>query len=189
MKKLILFSLTAVLLSSGCVSKEQEQQIRLFWMKQYANWTAKNRTQNKIFRPSPLSDEKGPQRSLKGQNNPQTQPASNNLPQIMEVTLDTEALPGKAPLQDRIQMKTSLEEVLLSNQNTLSDINATFGNNVKYQAFLITSNTESQLKKAAEQSINLASYLAAQQKLLQEQNAQINELLLQNTSSIKQLRR
>lgn len=198
MKKFILFPLAALLLCA-CTTEEQSQQIRLFWLKQYAAVMTQ-----KLANMKPQTNGQSLQALLtEFQKNPSSMqsPASQNTldaaaqqrpkpaPQIMEVTLDTEALPGRAPKEDRVKMKHALEAVQLSNQTTLTDIAATFGDNVKYQAFLLTADTERQLKQAAAQSADFNAYLTAQQKLLVEQDKKLNQLMQKNAGSIKKIRR
>ena len=195
MKKFLLIPLAALFALAGCTSKEQTQQIRLFWLQQYTNFMMKQLTakQQKLANDPRLKEFAA---MLKQNNQPvspnasvQNAPKRPAQPQIMGVTLETDTLPGKASQTDRTRMKRALEAVQLSNQNTLADIDATFGSQVKYQAFLLTTKTERQLKQIAAQSANFTAYFAQQQKLLKEQERQINELLQNNTASIKKLRR
>ena len=200
MKRGTLFVLATVLLA-GCLSKEQSQQIHLFWLQQYSNLMMKKMsTAMEKMAKDPNFEEfakKFNMQQLPAAPHPSvnTQPAAQPpvqkpaRPQIMEVTLDSDALPGKASHADRVRMKRSLEAVQISNQATLSDIAATFGENVKYRAFLLTAQTEKNLKQIAAQSANFSAYFAAQQKLLKEQDKQLNELMQQNAGSIKKLRR
>ncbi len=198
MKKFILFPLAALLLCA-CTTEEQSQQIRLFWLKQYAAVMTQ-----KLANMQPQANgqslqalltefQKSPSvtQSSAAQNTPAAaaQQRQKPAPQIMEVTLDTEALPGRAPKEERVKMKHALEAVQLSNQTTLTDIAATFGDNVKYQAFLLTAETERQLKQAAAQSADFNAYLTAQQKLLVEQDKKLNQLMQKNAGSIKKIRR
>ena len=198
MKKFILFPLAALLLCA-CTTEEQSQQIRLFWLKQYAAVMTQ-----KLANMQPQANgqslqalltefQKSPSvtQSTAAQNTPAAaaQQRPKPAPQIMEVTLDTEALPGRAPKEDRVKMKHALEAVQLSNQTTLTDIAATFGDNVKYQAFLLTAETERQLKQAAAQSADFNAYLTAQQQLLVEQDKKLNQLMQKNAGSIKKIRR
>lgn len=198
MKKFILFPLAALLLCA-CTTEEQSQQIRLFWLKQYAAVMTQ-----KLANMQPQANgqslqalltefQKSPSvtQSSAAQNTPAAaaQQRQKPAPQIMEVTLDTEALPGRAPKEERVKMKHALEAVQLSNQTTLTDIAATFGDNVKYQAFLLTAETERQLKQAAAQSADFNAYLTAQQQLLVEQDKKLNQLMQKNASSIKKIRR
>ncbi len=210
MKKFILFPLAALLLCA-CTTKEQAQQIRLFWLQQYANLmsaqlqkklqTVQNNPQlAEMLKQMQTQIRSLPQQAAAVNSNKATasaqseaaQPVSRrtyNAPQIMEVTLDTDALPGKAPHEDRVRMKRALEAVQISNQNTLNDIAATFGDKVKYQAFLLTADTERKLKQTASTSANFNAYLAAQKKLIQTQNWKLNQLMQQNADSIKNIRR
>lgn len=198
MKKFILFPLAALLLCA-CTTEEQSQQIRLFWLKQYAAVMTQ-----KLANMQPQANgqslqalltefQKSPSvtQSSAAQNTPAAaaQQRQKPAPQIMEVTLDTEALPGRAPKEERVKMKHALEAVQLSNQTTLTDIAATFGDNVKYQAFLLTAETERQLKQAAAQSADFNAYLTAQQQLLVEQDKKLNQLMQKNAGSIKKIRR
>lgn len=195
MKKFLLIPLAALFAMVGCTSKEQTQQIRLFWLQQYTNLMMKKLTakQQELANDPRLKDFaamlKQSNPSASQNNSIQNAPKRPAQPQIMEVTLETDTLPGKASPADRARMKRALEAVQISNQNTLADIDATFGSQVKYQAFLLTTKTERQLKQIAAQSVNFTAYFTQQQKLLKEQDQQINELLQNNTASIKKLRR
>lgn len=191
MKKYILLPLAAAVMLAGCTTKEQDQQIRTFWMKQYMNVMVKLMSKKMDSLPQAARQKlAAPQVRTGGQNihQPQrTQPAPQ--PQIMEVTLDTDALPGRAPHADRVRMKRALEAVQISNQNILSDIAVTFGDNVKTQALVLTAGTERQLKQTAANSASFAAYFTAQQQLLAQQEQQLNQLMKQNTGSIKKIRK
>lgn len=198
MKKFILFPLAALLLCA-CTTEEQSQQIRLFWLKQYAavmtqklaNMQPQANGQSLQALLTEFQKSPSVSQSAAAQNTPAAaaQQRQKPAPQIMEVTLDTEALPGRAPKEERVKMKHALEAVQLSNQTTLTDIAATFGDNVKYQAFLLTAETERQLKQAAAQSADFNAYLTAQQQLLVEQDKKLNQLMQKNAGSIKKIRR
>lgn len=186
MKKYILLPLAAIILA-GCTTKEQDQQIRAFWMEQYMNVMVKMMSKKMENLPQAARQRLEAQQPRAGQNTPQPRPAPQ--PQIMEVTLDTDALPGRAPHADRVRMKRALEAVQISNQNTLSDIAVTFGNNVKTQALVLTAGTERQLKQAAANSANFAAYFSVQQQLLAQQEQKLNQLMKQNAGSIKKIRK
>lgn len=190
MKKYILLPLAAVITLAGCTTPEQDQQIRTFWLKQYMNVMVKMMSQKLQNLPQAARHKMAEQQArTDGQNAPQPQrPQPAPQPQIMEVTLDTEALPGRAPHADRVRMKRALEAVQISNQNTLSDISVTFGNNVKTQALVLTAGTERQLKQAAANSANFAAYFSIQQQLLAQQEQKLNQLMKQNADSIKKIR-
>lgn len=193
MKKRSLFLLVAAVVLAGCTSKEQEQQIRLFWLQQYTNLMMKKiaAAQHNLAKDPRMKEFAAALQKINAQPLPAApqQPAPRaKPPQIMEVSMSEDLLPGKASEADRARMKRALEAVQLSNQATLSDIETTFGGNVKYKAFLITAKTERQLKNIAAQSANFTAYFNEQQKLLKNQEAQINQLLLQNTGSIKKIR-
>ena len=193
MKKRSLFLLVAAVVLAGCASKEQEQQIRLFWLQQYTNLMMKKiaDAQQNLAKDPRMKEFAAALQKINAQPLPAApqQPAPRaKPPQIMEVSMSEDLLPGKASEADRARMKRALEAVQLSNQATLSDIETTFGGDVKYKAFLITAKTERQLKNIAAQSTNFTAYFNEQQKLLKNQEAQINQLLLQNTGSIKKIR-
>lgn len=193
MKKRSLFLLVAAVVLAGCTSKEQEQQIRLFWLQQYTNLMMKKiaDAQHNLAKDPRMKEFAAALQKINAQTLPAApqQPAPRaRPPQIMEVSMSEDLLPGKASEADRARMKRALEAVQLSNQATLSDIETTFGGDVKYKAFLITAKTERQLKNIAAQSANFTAYFNEQQKLLKNQEAQINQLLLQNTGSIKKIR-
>lgn len=193
MKKRSLFLLVAAVVLAGCTSKEQEQQIRLFWLQQYTNVMMKKiaDAQHNLAKDPRMKEFAAALQKINAQPLPAApqQPAPRaKPPQIMEVSMSEDLLPGKASEADRARMKRALEAVQLSNQATLSDIETTFGGDVKYKAFLITAKTERQLKNIATQSTNFTAYFNEQQKLLKNQEAQINQLLLQNTGSIKKIR-
>lgn len=193
MKKRSLFLLVAAVVLAGCTSKEQEQQIRLFWLQQYTNLMMKKiaAAQQNLAKDPRMKEFAAALQKINAQPLPAApqQPAPRaKPPQIMEVSMSEDLLPGKASEADRARMKRALEAVQLSNQATLSDIETTFGGDVKYKAFLITAKTERQLKNIAAQSANFTAYFNKQQKLLKNQEAQINQLLLQNTGNIKKIR-
>lgn len=193
MKKRSLFLLVAAVVLAGCTSKEQEQQIRLFWLQQYTNLMMKKiaDAQHNLAKDPRMKEFVAALQKINAQPLPAApqQPAPRaKPPQIMEVSMSEDLLPGKASEADRARMKRALEAVQLSNQATLSDIETTFGGDVKYKAFLITAKTERQLKNIAAQSANFTAYFNEQQKLLKNQEAQINQLLLQNTGNIKKIR-
>lgn len=193
MKKRSLFLLVAAVVLAGCTSKEQEQQIRLFWLQQYTNLMMKKiaDAQHNLAKDPRMKEFAAALQKINAHPLPAApqQPAPRaKPPQIMEVSMSEDLLPGKASEADRARMKRALEAVQLSNQATLSDIETTFGGDVKYKAFLITAKTERQLKNIAAQSANFTAYFNEQQKLLKNQEAQINQLLLQNTGNIKKIR-
>lgn len=198
MKKIILLPIAALLLGA-CTTEEQSQQIRLFWLKQYAALMTQklvnlqSKTNDPRLQALVAEFQKNPPLVLPAVPQNTSAPAAQRrpkpAPQIMEVTLDTDALPGRAPKEDRVKMKQALESVQVANQKTLTDIAATFGDNVKYQAFLLTAETERQLKQAAAQSASFNAYLTTQQRLLSAQDKQLNQLMQKNVGSLKKLPR
>ncbi len=110
-------------------------------------------------------------------------------PQIMEVTMDTDALPGIAPYEERVRMKRAWDAVQLANQKMLADIEKTFGEGVKNRAFYYTTDNEKTLKTIASSSSDFNSYFALQQHLLADQEQKINNLLKKNTKNIRKIKK
>lgn len=189
-KKHFLFICAAVLLA-GCTSPEQDQQIRMFWMQQYSNVMSKmfSRSGNTALRPARRRTPPMPTAPhLNTTNNTSSRRAAPQTPQLIDVTIETDALPGKAPLADRKRMKRAWDAVQLSNQKTLEDIHSAFGEQVKLKAFVLTANTEKQLKKEALEAADFAAYFARQRDLLAKQEQALTQLMTQNRHSIKQLK-
>ncbi len=179
--------IAAALFAAGCTSPEQDQQIRLFWMQQYSNLMMK--TMGRKAPAVPLMPaERSATRQTFAQQPPQTRKPAAPQPQLMDVTLETDALPGKAPLADRKRMKRAWDAVQLSNQKTLEDIHSTFGEQVKNKAFVLTAQTEKQLKKEAREAATFAAYFARQRDLLTKQEQALTQLMTQNRHNIKKLK-
>ena len=127
---------------------------------------------------------------------PETQPkkpvkpkfSADMLPQIVEVTMDEEALPGKANYEERVRMAQAFSDVLVNNQATLQDVQDAFGESVKLKVFLITTGTETKLKEAAATANDFPDYLAKQRQLLQVQEKELQQLMTQNINSLKKIR-
>ncbi|MBO5011336.1 MAG: hypothetical protein J6C49_02645 [Elusimicrobiaceae bacterium] len=177
--------IAAALIAAGCTSPEQDQQIRLFWMQQYSNVMMKSLSKL----PSSARQLPAVQDLQFREHRPAPRPAAQPQPQVIDVTIETDALPGKAPHAERIRMKRAWDAVQISNQKTLDDINAAFGGQVKSKAFIITTNTEKQLKQAAKDAANFAAYFAQQKELLTKQEQALNALMTQNRGSIKKLKK
>lgn len=177
--------IAAALIAAGCTSPEQDQQIRLFWMQQYTNFMMKSLSKlPSSARQLPPMQDLHP-REIR----PAPRPAAQPQPQVIDVTIETDALPGKATHAERIRMKRAWDAVQISNQKTLDDINAAFGAQVKSKAFIITTNTEKQLKQAAKNAANFAAYFTQQKELLAKQEQALNALMTQNRGSIKKLKK
>lgn len=210
MKKQLLFLLAAALLAGGCTTKEQDMQIRLFWLNQLANLSTK--TTDRDFRQlqqqlQALSlQEQAPLSQLKKATVPAQQPGDNEdtpsaeapgtatrkaipQPQIMDVTLEDDVLPGKAPYADRVKMQQALNAFRQNNQNTLADIGNAFNEQVKSKAFYITAQTEKSMKQTAQTSTNFETFSTALQKAAVQQNKQLRQLMTQNKNQLKKLRR
>ena len=182
--------IAAALVAAGCTSPEQDQQIRLFWLQQYTNLMMKmsgnipSRAAHRI--PSvntPAPDAYAPRKDAAPRK--ETDPH----PQLIDVTMETDALEGKASHQDRVRMKRAWNAVQSSNQKTVEDIGTAFGEQVKAKAFIITANTEKQLKEEAKNAADFSSYFARQQELLAKQEQDITQLMTQNRSRIKKLKK
>ncbi len=201
MKKITLFIFCTTLLTIACTSPEQDEKIKSFWMEQTANAMIKM-AQTKAQMSEAESNEfvkrmtealQNMHASKPTQPTPQPQaaqqtPAAPKLPKVFDVTMNDGALPGKAPLQERALMKQAWDEVQLDNHDTLQDIQNTFGEEVKVKAFLITTRTEAELKKEAANAADFKAYLAAQEKIIKEQQQSLQQLMQQNKARIKPLR-
>lgn len=217
MKKQILLILTAAVLVGGCTTKEQDVQIRTFWLQQYATAMSKvlekqmKRAQQQMQQLSPKDREAMqkmlaemqtnknfssenlamPRPNATGSNTPVVAPqrATARKPQIMDVTLEDDVLPGKAPYEDRVKMQQALNAFRQNNQNTLADIGNAFNEQVKSKAFYITAQTEKSMKQTAETCADFQAFSTALQKAAAQQNKQLRQLMTQNKNQLKKLRR
>ena len=202
MKKITLLIIGASVLAAGCTSKEQDEKIKAFWFGQYFNLMMKTATKNPkaaqaaVSLPLPLmqSAARPTAKPLPPAPEPTAapaqRPAAPKAPaaQILDVTMDDDALPGKAPYDDRVHMKQDWTALQVNNQTTLKDLQTTFGDDVKDRAFYIMLNTEQKLKQAAYTAPNYATYAGRQQQLLAEQDKSIEQLMLQNKGNIRRLK-
>ncbi|MGN0024871.1 MAG: hypothetical protein ACI351_05510 [Candidatus Avelusimicrobium sp.] len=181
--------IAAALLTAGCTSPEQDQQIRLFWLQQYTNLMMKKsgRTPSDTTRRMPTTTMLPAAQAPRQEVTPRQEMAPQ--PQLIDVTMETDALNGKAPFQDRVRMKRAWNAVQAVNQKTVEDIGTAFGEQVKTKAFIITTNTEKQLKQEAKNATDFASYFARQQELLAKQEKDITQLMTQNRGHIKKLKK
>lgn len=198
MKKLLLISLTASVLLAGCTSKEQDQKIKAFWFAQIMTVMTKFAQQGRGPLPpvaATLQTKPSAPKPAPGVAQPAAQPAERSTTprppavQVLDVTMVDDALPGKAPHAQRVKMKQAWTTVQENNQATLKDLQTTFGENVKNKAFYITIETEKKLKQAAANANTYAAYMAQQKTLLAEQEKAIQQLMLQNKSSIKRIKK
>lgn len=204
MKNIKLLILCAVLFSAGCTSPEQDQQIKQFWMEQYVNLMAKytagmermeaNNSQQAAKSPlmrvlQNLKHNPAPQPQPKPAAVPaKPRPAAPALPQMLEVSMEQGALPGKAPEADRLRMKQAWNEVQLNNHAILQDVQTMFGEDIKVKAFLITAQTEATLKQEAANAADFKTYLARQTQILEKQENALQQLMMQNKTHIKPLK-
>lgn len=184
-KQYFLIFIAAAVMAAGCTSPEQDEKIRLFWMQQMFAMMKKL--------PAGLPQPARQMPSVAGApvRMPQTEQRVPARPrnQVMDVTIDTEAMAGPAPYAERVRMKRAWDAVQLSNQHTLNDIATAFGDQVKNSAFVITTNTEKQLKQVAKESNNFMTYFTRQQELLTKQEQDLNALMAQNRTKIRKLKK
>lgn len=213
MNKYTLLPLIAAALVAGCTTKEQDEQIKTFWMMQSLEVMNKVATPANMEKLSKLAVKSAnfgamgamgtphmdlpenfddPEPALPAQTAPQaTAPVRRAAPapQFMDVTIDTDELPGKAPQAERAKMKRAFDAVQINNQAALSAIENSFNASVKHKAFLITTQTEKDLKAAAAKSANFQAYFAEQKRLLALQDQKLTQLMKQNTANLKRARR
>lgn len=214
MNKYTLLPLIAAALVAGCTTKEQDEQIKTFWMMQsleVMNKVATPANMEKLSKVAVKSANfgalggtkavppmdwpenfEGPAPAIPAQNAPKTVAPVRRAaasPQFMDVTIDTDELPGKAPQAERAKMKRAFGAVQIRNQAALSSIESSFNASVQHKAFLITTQTEKDLKAAAAKSANFQAYFAEQKRLLALQDQKLTQLMKQNTANLKRARR
>ena len=213
MNKYTLLPLIAAALVAGCTTKEQDEQIKTFWMMQSLEVMKKVATPANMEKLSKLAVKSAnfgamgamgtshmdlPENFDEPEPALPAQPASQATapvrraapaPQFMDVTIDTDELPGRAPQAERAKMKRAFDAVQINNQAALSAIENSFNASVKHKAFLITTQTEKDLKAAAAKSANFQAYFAEQKRLLALQDQKLTQLMKQNTANLKRVRR
>lgn len=111
--------------------------------------------------------------------------------QFIEITMEdarVKKTKSSAPLKDRQAMQRAIERVKQSNQQTLTDIGTMFDGDTQAQAFAIVAKSEKILMRVANTSNTYQNYLNAQRKILQEQEAQLNQLMRQNAYKLRRIR-
>ena len=199
MKKTILCIIGVYLVLAGCTSKEQDEKIQLFWQQQYTNASRKLMAKNPAFwqKLLPVSPAKSgeiytstfPRRTAA---TPQKRTAASrpkNTPQILDISMEGEAFPGKASYAERVRIKQDWANVQENNQNTLRDLQTAFGNEVKDKAFYITLETERKLKQEAMTVPNYKTYVTKQKNILAEQDTALKKLMEQNKASLRRVRK
>lgn len=203
MKKIILCIVTAGVVLAGCTSKEQDKKIQAFWQQQGTNaarkWVAKNPALWGKILPDSLTAKPAPvtYTSTFPRNpvaaTPQRRPAAPRKPapevQVLDISMDEEAFPGKAPYDERVRIKQAWSNTQVNNQNALRDIQTAFGSEVREKAFYITVETERKLKQEATTVANYKTYLARQTEILAEQDEAIKKLMEQNKGSLRSVRK
>ncbi len=213
MKK-ILFLLLVVCSVCACTTPEEDAQIKLFWLEQMMQFMPKQARPG-VLPPQPLpvfppqEDPSGfVQEQPAGPKTQETaQPAAKTVvstakkpaathrasSQFMEITLEdanrrVTKLKSNASLKDRQAMQRAIENVKQSNQQALRDIGTMFDGDTQAQAFAIVAKSEKILMRTANTSINYQNYLNAQRKILQEQDAQLNQLMRANAHKLRRVR-
>lgn len=214
MKKFLFLSLALSGLCA-CTTPEEDTQIKLFWLEQIMQLMPKQPHMAPLPpHPLPPLQEEPPDPSLaqeqpprpeetvslsKSSLTPQTQSpekkpesAANVRSQFLEITLEDSSrvnhLKSNASLKERQAMQRALENVKQSNQQALHDIGIMFDGDTQAQAFAIVSKSEKILQRTANTSMNYQNYLNAQHKILQEQEAQLNQLMRQNAYKLRRIR-
>ena len=191
MKKITLITFCAFLFTVGCTSPEQDEKIKSFWKEQTGEALMKALDVKGQLMIKALQNRNQGMPVEQTQPQPAPKPRQASTPQIpamLEVTMEEEALPGRAALSERKLMKQALDQVQINNHATLQDLQTVFGESVKVKAFLITNRTETELKKVAANATTFQAYLTRQEKLLKEQQQAIEQLMEQNKSSMKRLK-
>ncbi|MBO5910936.1 MAG: hypothetical protein J6Q05_01900 [Elusimicrobiaceae bacterium] len=105
-----------------------------------------------------------------------------------DVTRNVNQFKNNAPLKERQAMQRAIENVKQSNQQALRDIGTMFDGDTQAQAFSIISKSEKVLLRLANTSTSYENYLNAQRKILQEQDAQLNQLMRANAYKLRRVR-
>lgn len=213
MKKLLF--LLAVCGLYACTTPEEDAQIKLFWLEQIMQVMPKQ-ARPAPLPPQPLpvlpAEEEQPapaQQQVAATPTESTPPASAKQPntvstatkptvtrrnpqnQFIEITVEdtrVNKFKSNAPLKDRQAMQRAIERVKQSNQQALQDIGAMFDGDTQAQAFAIVTKSEKILMRTANTSNTYQNYLNAQRKILQEQDAQLNQLMRQNAYKLRRIR-
>jgi len=122
---------------------------------------------------------------------PKPQVAQRTQSQFIEITMEDSRVnkfKSNAPLKERQAMQRAIDRVKQSNQQALRDIGAMFDGDTQAQAFAIVAKSEKILVRTANTSNNYQNYLNAQRKILQEQEAQLNQLMRQNAYKLRRIR-
>ena len=214
MKKL-LFLLLAICGAYACTTPEEDAQIKLFWLEQIMQLMPKQAQPAPLppqplpvipteeEQPAPAEEQVAPttEETVASAENkqpnavpPTVKPVvarRNTQNQFMEITLEktrVNKFKSNASLKDRQAMQRAIERVKKSNQQALEDIGAMFGGDTQAQAFAVVLQSEKILMRTANTSNTYQNYLNAQRKILQEQEAQLNQLMRQNAYKLRRVR-
>ncbi len=111
--------------------------------------------------------------------------------QFLEITMEDSRVnrfKSNAPFKERQAMQRAIERVKQSNQQALQDIGLMFDGDTQAQAFAIVSKSEKILVRVANTTDTYQNYLSAQQKILQEQDQRLNQLMRQNAYKLRRVR-
>ena len=200
MKKTIFFIMSAAVLLAGCTSKEQDKKIHTFWQQQYTQAARKLLASNPTFwqkflpasltKPETTYTSSFPRRTVAATPQKRTgTPRRENVPQVLDISMEGEAFPGKAPHAERVRIKQEWASIQENNQNTLRDLQTAFGDEVKNKAFYITFETERKLKQQAMVVPNYKTYLTKQKEIIAEQEEALKKLMEQNKGSLRRVRK
>lgn len=194
MKKTIYSLFAAVLLLSGCANQENTEKANAFWLNQLTAFMqakglspaqAQRLAQRLVQRFAGNSFNKTtpaqPTEELQAGAQPGTKtpaaPGRRNMPQLIEVTMEDDVLPGIAPLKERQQMTDSLNLVRETNQEILNTLGASFSAATRNRLFALASQTERQLKKEAARAQTYEAYARRETQILQIQNTKMQQII------------
>ncbi len=116
------------------------------------------------------------------------QDEAQQMPAVLEISLEDEDLGGTASARDKQLMKDLILQVQDLNGTMIQSIGDTFGPVVKNQAMEIAAKTEKQLKKAAETSPDFQTFLTQYNTITDQNTQSFNQLMRSNTSKIRKKR-
>lgn len=109
----------------------------------------------------------------------------NNLPAVIGIVMEDDDLQGVAPAKDMEQIKRYVERVQDENGETLGSMNAIFNHAVCNKAMAIVNVHEQKLKTLAAKSPSFAAFKKSAAAIEAQQQKQLNELMRNNTKSLR----